>query len=186
MNETTLSEVRALLGTPTLMAKAEDGNTVVGYGLAGNNYWSGFGRSLGKGALTLGLGANSYEYTVKAVLFKFDADNKVIDYKKGGASYITKHRFTYWNECERKLTQEEINSPTNYPIEEVCKVYAQEVAAKKGIRVDEVDIDEEFEWCNIPCQTTRSAIEAFGKLTDATNSVDEIEGDGSKGKLIFD
>lgn len=183
-NETTLAEVRALLGTPTVLGTTKDGFKVAGFGFSGNNIWGGIGRGTGRYLVTLGLGARSYEYTVKALLFKFDENDRVIDYQKTGASYLTKHRFGYWNECERKLTMEEINSPTVYRISEVCPVYAQEVAAKKGIAVSEVDIDEEFPFCNIPCQTLRGVIEKFGELTEYTDLVKSEEGDGDKKDLI--
>lgn len=187
LNETTLADVRVLLGTPTMMGVTQDGgHTVVGYGLAGHNAWGGFGRAMGKNLLTMGLGAKSYEYTVKTVLFKFDADNKVIDYKKSGASYLTKRRLTFWNECERKLTQQEINSPVNYGVSEICKIYALEIAAKEGIKADDVDTGKEFEFCNIPCQTIRGAVEAFGELKSQSDLIERQDGDGSKSQLLFD
>lgn len=186
LNETTLEQLRAYLGTPTLIAVAEeDGHTIVGYGLTGHSRWGSYGRAMGKNALTLGLGSKSYEYTVKTVLFKLDADNKVIDYKKTGVSYVTKKRFTLWNECERKLTQQEINSPANYGVDEICQIYAEEVAAKKGIPVSEVDTGQEFEHCNWKCQTARGAVEVFGKIKDENLYVEALESDGSMRDLVW-
>lgn len=185
LNTTTLDEVRALLGTPTLLAKAEDGNTVAGFALLGSRPGGAYGRNVGKGLLTFGLGSKTYEYTQKNVLFKFDSENKVTDYQKNGWSYLWKARALLWVECERQLTEAEMNQPINYTVDEICQVYAEEVAAKKGIDVSEVDTGEEFEACNIACHTERDATEKFGKLSEVTKLVEKKEGDGQKFELIF-
>lgn len=180
-NQTTLAEARAYLGTPTLTAVAvEDNSKVVGWTLAGHNSAGAFMRAWGKNLATAGLGAKSHEFTVKSILVKLNDRDIVTEYKKYGASYITKSRFSLWNECERELTDEEINSPVVYRISEVCPKYAAEIAAKEGIKPEEVDIEKEFKHCNLPCQTARGALKHFGKLKNFTALVDEEEGDGSK------
>ncbi len=185
VNETTMKEVRAYLGTPTLSAEAADGSKVLGYGLVGHNTAGAFGRNFAKGAMTLGFGAKSYEYTVKSLLFKFNGDGVVTDYKTDGVSYVTKQRLTMWNECERRLTPQEINSPVTYGVSEICEEYAKDVAAKENIAVDKVDTGKEFPFCNIACQTTRHAVSAFGELKNVITVVDKEDGDGSKEDLIF-
>ncbi len=185
VNETTIKEVRAYLGTPTLTAETADGSKVLAYGLVGHNTAGSFGRNFAKGALTLGFGASSNEYTVKSLLFKFNSDGVVTDYKTDGASYLTKHRLTFWNECERRLTPQEINSPVTYGASEICEEYAKDVATKENISMDQVDTGKEFPFCNIPCQTTRHAVSAFGELKNVNTSVGKEEGDGSKENVIF-
>jgi formylmethanofuran dehydrogenase subunit E-like metal-binding protein len=181
LNKTTLKEVRTLLGTPTFTAVAESDNSkVVGYSFAGHNTGAVLAREFGRGMLSFGLAADKREYTVKVALFKFNSDDAVIDYQKGGASYLSRSRFTHWNECEHKLTPEEINSPAVYSDKQICEIYAKEVAAKEGIAVDKVDTGKEFPWCNVPCQAVRVAQEKYGNLKDLTSSVRTEEDDGSK------
>ncbi|MDO5532499.1 hypothetical protein [Sutterella sp.] len=185
MNQTTVKEIRELLGTPTVTGVAkEDGKSIIGYGLVGTDDLASFGRNFGRG-LTFGIASSSWEYNVKNVFFKFDDEGRVIDYKKNGRRYVTRKRLTFWNECERPMTMAEINSPANYSGREICKLYREEVAAEKGISPDAVDDEEEFEWCNIPCQVRRGAVEAFGEIENMNDNVDSEEGDGSKTEVIF-
>lgn len=185
LNKTTLKDVRALLGTPTLTARDAEGNLIVGYGLVGHNLGAGIARNLTKSIATIGLGSKSREYVVKNVLFKLNNDNVVIDYKKNGASYLTRWRIKTWNECERTLTDDEVNSPVTYDIDQVCEVYAEEVAAKTGVPVDEVDTGKEFPFCYISCQTERGARAVYGELSNVDISVSKEDGDNSQSKLIF-
>lgn len=185
VKKTTMKDVRAYLGTPTLSAEAADGSKVLGYGLAGHNTMKSLGRNLVTGTLTYGVVANKNEYTLKTLLFKFNKQGVVSAYKTDGVSFLSKFRITGWNECERRLTKAEINSPVNYSASEICEVYAKEVAAKEKIDVDKVDTGKEFESCGVACQTTRHAQEAFGELKNVNTSVDKEEGDGSKTSLIF-
>lgn len=185
MNETTINDVRAMMGTPTVWAQTKEGETILGFALVGHNTGAVWARNMGKYYATLGLGARTWEETEKIALFKFNKDNKLIEVKKDGVAYLIKHRFMYWNECERRLTQEEINSPIVYSDDEICKVYAEDVAAKKGIPVDEVDTGEEFDWCNLPCQVTRSINRHFDNVVSVDDLVDEAEGDGSRFREVF-
>ena len=186
LNATTEADVRALLGTPTVEGVlAEDGSRVFGYGITTQNKGAVFARNLGKSALTLGLGSDKREFTQKNILFKVNADGVVVDYKKTGVSYLLMHRFTVWNECERCLSDEEVNSPVRYSDIDICNTYAAEMAAKKGIKIEDVDLGEEYEGCNIPCQTTRDLAKTFGKLKSYDQLVDEKPGDGSKSDLLF-
>lgn len=184
-NKTTYREMRGLLGTPTLTAKTKDGDFVAGWALVGNRPGGAFGRNVGKGMLTLGFGSKTNEATVKNVIVRFADDGTVADVRKSGWSYLQKHRITYWLECERPLTEAELNTPLNYTVDEICEVYANEVAAKENIPVDEVDTGKETDFCNIPCHTRRDAVSAFGPLVEVDQLVDAEEGDGARFAEIF-
>lgn len=78
-----------------------------------------------------------------------------------------------------------MRTPLNYTIEEIQKTYAQSVAAERNIPVEEVDVGEEFEWCNIPCHTLRGAVEAYGELKDYSLMVKSEPNDGTRFNLIY-
>ncbi len=186
LNQTTMSEVRALFDTPTTIGTTEsDGKTVLGYAFVGNNAAGNFAKNLGKGFLTLGFGSSSSDYTVKNVYFKFDDQGRVIDIKKNGYAYLTKHRVTFWNECEVKLTEAEVNSSINYAGSEICDRYAKDTAKAKGIAEKDVDRGEEFAFCNIACHNVRGAIEAFGKFKTIKDLNDKAEGDGARKNEVW-
>lgn len=184
LNKTTLAEVREMLGTPTTLGKTSDGNTVAGYALVGHNTGAVFARNLGKSALTFGLGSSKHEFTIKNPMFLFK-DNVVIDYKKDGVAYLMMQRFTIWNECELKLTPEEINSPAVFSDIEVCTRYAKAKAAEKNIPVEDVDLGEEYEGCNIPCQVRRQMKEAFPNIVELNDLVDSEPNDGKLLNAVF-
>ena len=88
-------------------------------------------------------------------------------------------------ECELKLTPEEFNSPAYYSDVEICSRYAQHIAAERNISVDDVDLGEEYELCNLPCQVEREMKEAFPNIVE-TNSLVEVEpNDGKLLEAIF-
>ena len=181
VNKTTMKDVRAYLGTPTFTAVTEKGNNqVIGYSFAGQNRGSVLTREAAKTLLAGGILANKMEYTVKMALFKFDNKGVVTDYQKAGVSFLGRYRLSHWNECERKLTAEEVNSPVTYDDDQICEMYAKEVAAKEGISVNKVDTDKEFEGCAPECQAVRAGKEAFGNLKNVNDVVDSETGDGSK------
>ncbi len=186
LNQTTVDDVRALFGTPTFLGTTlEDEKTVIGYAFVGNNAGANFLKNWGKGALTLGFGARTYDFTVKNVYFKFDNQNRVTEVKKKGYAYLTKYRFTLWNECEVALTDTEINSSVHYSGKAICDRYAKDAAKTKGIDEKDVDRGEEFAFCNIPCHAIRGALEIFGKFKNYTDDVEKAEGDGSRANEVF-
>ena len=186
LNKTTMSDVRALFGTPTVYGVTEsDGKTVLGYAFVGNNEGANFMRNWGKGMLTFGLGSSNYDYTIKNVYFKFDDKNRVTDIKKAGYAYLTKHRLTFWNECEVKLTDAEINSSIHYAGSEICDRYAKDVAKTKGIAEKDVDRGEEFPFCNISCHAIRGAMASYGKFKMLIGDVKKAEGDGTRADEVF-
>ena len=186
LHETTVEQVRALMGTPTVDGVTEsDSSRVLGYALVGENAGKSFLKNFGKGFITLGLGSSSNEYTNKNIYFKFDDQGRLTDMKKKGYGYVTRHRLTFWNECEFDLTEEEINSSAHYEGKEVCARYAQEIAQKEGITVDQVDTGREFPFCNIPCHAVRGAEALFGKFKTINDNVDELPGDGSRADELY-
>lgn len=185
VNQTTAAELREMLGTPAMTATDANGNRIMAFTLVGNRPGGAFGRNVGKSALTLGLGADVWEQTAKNVIFKLDDKGVVIDYKTNGWAWLQKHRFTFWNECDRKLSPAEMRTALNYTVKEIQTTYAQAAAAEKNIPVEDVDMGEEFEWCNIPCHTARGAVEAYGKLTNIEQSVKAEPNDGSRFTMIF-
>ena len=184
-NKTTYREMRALLGTPTITGTTKDGDFVAGWALVGNRPGGAYGRNVGKHMMTLGFGSKTEEATAKNVVVRFADDGTVADLRKSGWSYLHKWRVTHWLECERPLTEAELNKPLIYTVDEICEIYATEVAAKENLPVDEVDIGKETEWCNLPCHTRRDAEAAYGPLENYDDLVDEEEGDGARFAEIF-
>ncbi len=185
LNQTTLSDVRALFGTPLVIGTTEsDGKTVIGYAYVGNNLGLNMAKNIGVGVLTYGLVSSSHDYTVKNVYFKFDDQNRVIDIKKAGYAYLLKYRITFWNECEVKLTDAEVNSSINYAGSDICKRYAKDAAKAKGIAEKDVDLGEEFEYCDVGCHAIRGAEASFGKFKTIKDSVDKAEGDGARANEV--
>ena len=186
LNQTTEADIRALLGTPTTAGTLkEDGSRVINFAVTTANTGAQFARNFGKHMLTLGFGSKKNEITQKNLSFKINADGIVTDYKKSGVAYLYMHRLTYWNECERALTDAEINSPVRYSDVEICQTYAADVAAKKGIKVEDVDIGEETDRCAISCQSIRALKHSFGELSAYEEFVDSLPTDGTKSDLLF-
>ena len=186
VNKTTVDDVRALFGTPTVMGTSKrDGKTIIGYAFVGNNASVSLLKNLGKMTLTYGIVSNSTDYTVKNLYFKFDNKNRVTEIKKNGYAYLAKSRITFWNECEFKLTDAEVNSSAHYAGKEICKRYAQIVAKSKGISEESVDTGEEFPSCDIACHNLRGATEFFGKFKEYSDNVKSADGDGSRSQEIF-
>lgn len=186
VNKTTIDEVRAMFGTPTVMGTSKnDGKTVIGYAFVGNNANVSLLKNLGKMTLTYGIMSNSTDYTVKNLYFKFDDQNRVTTIKKNGYAYLAKSRITSWNECEFKLTDAEVNSSVHYAGDEICNRYAKIVAKSKGISEKSVDKGEEFPSCDIACHNLRGATEFFGKFKEYSDNVKSAKGDGSRAQEIF-
>ena len=185
VNETTISDVRQLFGTPSVEAKTKDGGTILGFAFVGHNSLAVFARNLGKSAATFGLGSDKREFTEKMALFKFDSNQKLVEVKKDGVSFLLRSRFKIWNECERIMTPEELNSPIVYSDIEICDLYAEEQAAKRGVKVEDIDIEEETESCNLPCQVRRSIKRHYDNIASMDDLVDELPGDGSRFREVF-
>ena len=83
------------------------------------------------------------------------------------------------------MTEEEVNSPVYYDRENICRIYAQEVAARDNVAVRDVDTEKEFEWCNIPCQVQRGLTKAFGELENVDKLVSSEPNDGSRSSEIY-
>lgn len=185
VNETTISDVRKLFGTPSVIAQTKEGETILGYALVGHNQLAVAARNLGKSAATFGLGSDKREFTEKIALFKFNKDNKLVEVKKDGVSFLRMSRFSVWNECERIMSPEELNSPIVYSDVEICDLYAEEQAAKRGVKVEDIDIGEETPGCNLPCQVRRSVVRNFDNVVSMDDIIDAAEGDGSRFREVF-
>ena len=183
LNKTTLKDLRAMLGTPTFIATEKNNGKVVGFAFVGHNLGAVSAREFGRFMLSMGFAADKWEVTEKVAVFKLDKKGVVTDYQKGGASFLYRSRLTSWNECERKLTPEEINSKAIYSDKQICELYAKEVAAKDGTPVEKGDRGKAFEGCDVACQAGRVGKEHAGKLTNVSTVVTQEEGDGSA--LIF-
>lgn len=182
---TTVTQVREYLGTPSVTATDKDGNQIVVFTLVGNRPGGSFARNMGKGMLTLGFGSKTIEETAKNYIVKADADGTVLETKANGWAWLQKFRVLNWLECDRQLTEDELRRPINYTIDEIRQTYAVSEAAKRGVPVDEIDVEEEQPFCNIPCHSIRGAKLAFGELTNVDSLVDAREGDGSKFELLY-
>ena len=186
LNETTEADIRTILGTPTTEAILKtDGTRVITFAITAQNGGAQMARNFGKHMLTLGFGSKKNEITQKNLSFKINADGVITDYKKTGVAYLNMRRLTFWNECERPLTDAEINSPVHYSDIEICQTYAADMAAKKGIKVEEVDIGAETENCSVMCQSVRALTQSFGELADYSHHVDSLPTDGTKSDLLF-
>lgn len=184
VNQTTLGDVRSIFGTPTAMGTDADGNTVLAYSLVGHNALANLGKNMGKSMLTLGLGSKANEFTTKIAIFKFDANNKLAELSKDGWSFVQRHRFTFWNECEHRLTPEEINSDANYHGNEVCKAYVKKISAQEQISADKVDTGKEFTWCNLPCMAVRALKLKYPNIQNISDTVAKTDIDGSNKELM--
>ena len=184
LNKTTVAQMREYLGTPATLAQDKDGNQVVVFALVGNRDGGAFARNLGKSMLTFGFGASITEYTQKNIIFKATPEGVITDMKKNGWAYLLKHRALFWNECERPLNEQEMDTPLNYTVKEIQQTYAEWAAAQRGIPVEDVDLGKETDFCNMSCMANRDAIKAFGPLVAIDGTVDALEGDGSKFDLV--
>lgn len=105
-NETTMSDLRAMLGTPFVIGTAKDDNQkVVGFVLTTSTF-NNMGASIAKKMLTLVFGSTYTPMLMKDAVFKLDNSNKVTDYKFVGYSYVSRHRAGIWDEALRELTEE--------------------------------------------------------------------------------
>ncbi len=186
-NQTTLSDLRAMLGTPFVIGKTNDDHKKVAGFMLRTSAWVNMGKNFAKSMFTLGLGAKVRQYLEKNAVFKLDDNDVVIDYKFNGYSYITKQRMTFWNEAERELTDEELKSDVSYNVDETYDKYLESVAKEKGVAVSDLDSDikeKEFPFCNFACHGVKGVNKAFGpfEITD----VDPVKepNDGSKSILV--
>ena len=137
-NETTMSDLRAMLGTPFVIGTAKDDNQkVVGFVLTTSTF-NNMGASIAKKMLTLGFGSTYTPMLMKDAVFKLDNSNKVTDYKFVGYSYVSRHRAGIWDEALRELTEEELYSEVSYTVDETYEKYYEHLAKEQGVSVDEV------------------------------------------------
>ena len=107
-NQTTLSDLRAMLGTPFVIGKTKDDHKKVAGFMLRTSSWANKGKNFAKHMLTFGFGSKATPYVIKNAIFKFDDNDVVTDYAFNGYSFIIKHRMSFWNEAQRELTDERI------------------------------------------------------------------------------
>lgn len=186
-NQTTLSDLRAMLGTPFVIGKTHDDHKKVAGFMLRTSTWASAGKNIAKSMFTLGLGSKSTPFVIKNAIFKFDDNDVVTDYKFNGYSYISKNRITFWNEAQRELTDAELRSEISYTEDEIYDKYLESVAKEKGVAVSDLDSDvkgKEFKFCNIYCQGINGALKAFGNFDIIDGDPAAEPNDGSKAALI--
>ncbi len=197
---TNLSEVRELIGTPGITGKTIDGKDFVGFAVVGQQ--SG-GEQAGKFAasvLTFGIvDDDESRYTQKNVFFVLDDNKTVQDIKYDGYVYLSQKNFTgFVSLCQRRLSDEELRSTTNYSKDYIInswKKYVTEVkpadvvavAQKEKTTIDKLDYDDvEYPVFGFPAYLQISAHNLFGDYTnEELNSVSgRQDKDGSKKALL--
>ncbi|MGN1281309.1 MAG: hypothetical protein ACI4UM_05340 [Succinivibrio sp.] len=146
----TVEEARAKLGTPALIATAKDGSQIMAFSIC-TGFHRNFGRNVGKSLVTLGLGSKTHPFVVKTSYITFK-EGRAANAEFMGWSYITKNRFTFWNEAEHVLSEEELNTPLNLSIDDIYELYCKDVSAKMNIPVNEISSDireKEFPFINV-------------------------------------
>ncbi len=188
-NETSLSDLRAMLGTPFVIGKAKDDNQkVVGFVLTTSTF-NNMGASIAKKMLTLGFGSSYTPMLMKDAIFKLDNSDKVTDYKFVGYSYVSRHRAGIWDEALRELTDEELYSEVSYTVDETYEKYYEHLAKEQGVSVDEVpekDKEKTFKECrsNIYCHALKGVEKAYGEIEVTDGDPSKEPNDGSKSILV--
>ncbi|MBQ8024412.1 MAG: hypothetical protein IJ254_09155 [Succinivibrio sp.] len=186
-NQTTLSDLRAMLGTPFVIGKTLDDHKKVAGFMLRNNTWGSVGKNFAKHMLTFGFGAKATPFLIKNAIFKFDDNDVVTDYSFNGYNFIIKHRIGTWNEADRELTDEELKSDVVYSIDETYDKYLESVAKEKGVAVSDLDSDikgKEFPFCNIACHGVKGVNKAFGPFEITEGDPSSEPNDGSKSILV--
>ena len=153
--KTTIDEARELIGTPTITGKTVEGNKFVGFSVSGQESAGRHTKRLLVSALTIGIAAdNEFKNIQKNIYFVLDKNNVVIDMKSVGYAYIYDHSiFGDGSLCQRELTEEELNSTTNYPKEYIIDSWKKYIlsekpadvvayAQKEDVSLDEIDYDD--------------------------------------------
>ena len=186
-NETTLNDLRALLGTPAIIGKTKDDNKKIASFIIRTSLTTNLAKNIGKGLISFGFMSKSDPMVQKNVIVKLDENDVLTDYAFDGYSYIMRHRVGYWNQAERALTQEELYSSINYDDEEILTKYKEDLAKEKGCSVSELskeDIKKSFKHCNLYCFCERSMKKIYGEFEMVDDNPSAKEGDGSKFNLL--
>lgn len=186
-NQTTLSDLRAMLGTPFVIGKTKDDHKKVAGFMLRTSSWANEAKNFAKHMLTFGFGSKATPYVIKNAIFKFDDNDVVTDYAFNGYSFIIKHRMSFWNEAQRELTDEELKSDVSYTEDETYDKYLESVAKEKGVAVSDLDSDvkeKEFKFCNIYCQGINGALKAFGNFDITDGDPAKEPNDGTKALLV--
>lgn len=186
-NETTLNDLRELLGTPAIIGRTKDDNKKVAGFIIRSSLTANLAKNVAKHVISLGFMLKTDPYVQKNAVFKFDENDVMTDYSFDGYSYIHKYKVKQWIEDERALTQEELYSVIDYDDEEILTKYKESLAKEQGCSVRELskaDIKKRFPYCNLACHCERSIKKAFGEFDFIEEDPEAKEGDGSKLDLI--
>lgn len=188
-NETSLSDLRAMLGTPFVIAKSKDDNKKIAAFVLSTSVFNNIGQELAKKVLTFGFGSSYSPMLMKDAIFKLDNSDKVTDYKFVGYSYVSRTRAGTWDEALRELTDEELYSDVSYTVDETYEKYYEHLAKEQGVSVDEVpekDKKKTFKECrsNIYCRALKGVERAYGEIEVTDGSPSKEPNDGSKSILV--
>ena len=198
--ETTLGEVRELIGTPGIAGRTIDGKDFVGFAIVGQRSAADEAGKFAASVLTFGIvNDDEYKYIQKNIFFVLD-DNKVVqDIKYHGYAYMHKTKaFSIVVNCQRELTDQELRDTTNYSKDYIIKTWKDYVleqrpadvvaiAQKENTPLEKLDYEDiEYNSVGIPTHLQMSAHKLFGDYTnEELNSVSgRQDKDGSKKALL--
>ncbi len=187
VGSTTEEEVRKKLGTPTAVAKLKDTNHEIYSFTFSTSVFNNAAANFGKGMATFGLGAKKTPISEKNAYIEFDENKIVKDIRVNGYTYVSKHRFKFWTEAEREMTEEELESNLEYNVDTIYDKYFTKLAEEKGVDKSALTDDEkyqEFDFCNIHCHNIRGLEKEYGK-----NNIEVTDSDpkamAGDGRLTF-
>ena len=198
--ETTLGEVRELIGTPGIAGRTIDGKDFVGFAIVGQRSAADEAGKFAASVLTFGIvNDDEYKYIQKNIFFVLD-DNKVVqDIKYHGYAYMHKTKaFSIVVNCQRELTDQELRDTTNYSKDYIIKTWKDYVleqrpadvvaiAQKENTPLEKLDYEDiEYNSVGIPTHLQMSAHKLFGDYTneEINTFVQDKDKDGSKKALL--
>ena len=202
-DQSTLSDVRELIGTPAYAAKTVQGNDIVGYSFVGERSGASAAGHAIADILTLGIAADDEHKTVQKNIYFLLDDNKVVkDIKYGG--YMGIYHFgslgaSQYMKALRKMTDEELRQTENYSDDYIINSWKQyivekkpedvaKVAADKKKTIEELDEDDViYPYNSIPGILYLSAKDCFGDVTNYENNAfgGKLPNDGVKSALLL-
>lgn len=141
--KSTTDDVRSIFGTPNYIAKTQKTNKIIYvYCFVPKDIMKGYtGTNFSRAIVTLGLSKNGWPNTNKVIYFVFN-DKTLEDIKYQGYAHVQFHSFDPWYEAFQFLTEEEFKAPTVYSANEIYQMYANKLAQKKGVPVEQITQEE--------------------------------------------
>lgn len=202
-DQSTLSDVRELIGTPAFAAKTVQGKDIVGYSFVGERSAASVAGHAVADILSFGIASDDEQKTVqKNIYFLLDDDKVVKDIKYGGYMGITHMEGLTgpaYMKALRKMSDQELRDTTNYSDDYIINSWKQyivekkpedvaKVAADKKKSIEELDEDEVFfPYNSIPGILYLSAKDCFGEVTNYENNAlgGKEPNDGVKSALLL-